>query len=498
MNPTESALFELIKPIIEAEEFRHSMWGISLADLETGEPLLDFNGDKLFIPASTTKLWSCAAALNAFGAEHRFTTPIHLRGDVAADGTLIGDLILHASGDPNLSGRMNSSGHLVFTNSDHTYATFMKGELTGIDPLEGIDDLVQQIADRCTNRIHDILIDDRLFDRTPRERDQTLRSSPVMINDNVIDVIVTPGSTAGMPAELKIQPVTRYLTFDNQVKTVKTGEGSEIQVVCTSTTSYRVEGRIELGQKPILRIAWLLEPAEFAREVIIERLEAKGIEVECSGKPSQPPENLPDAEEYEQLPIIARRVSAAFYDTLKVVLKVSHNTIADVLPSLLATQHGKRTVQEGLHLQWEFLESIGIERGSICFADGSGGSRSDRVTPRGTLRLLRYMATRPDFEDYRLALPNLGVDGTLFNAVGPESPARGKVFAKTGTIGAPNLLDDTSLLVSKALAGYITAASGRKFVVAMFVNQTPVKANSESARIGQVLGTLCEILYQAL
>jgi serine-type D-Ala-D-Ala carboxypeptidase/endopeptidase (penicillin-binding protein 4) len=498
MNPTESALLELIKPVIESEEYRHSFWGISVADLATGEPLLDLNGDKLFVPASTTKLWSCAMALNTFGADYRFTTPVHLRGDVNADGTLIGDLILRASGDPNLSGRMDSSGHLVYTNTDHTYSGFMRGELTGIDPLEGIEDLTQQIADRCTRRVHDVLIDDRLFDRSPRERDATLRSSPVMVNDNLIDIIISPGDTPGKPAKIETKPVTRAVSFDFQVKTVQAGEGNDIQVVCTSPTTYTVKGRIEVGQKPLMQIAWLLEPADFARAVLIECLEKKGIEVERSGQSAQPPENLPDPAEYERLPIIARRVSAPFYDAMKVILKVSHNTHADALPQLVASRYGKRTVQEGLHLQWEFLESIGIEKGTVCFGSGAGGSRSDRVAPRAALRLLRYMATRPDAEDYRLAMPILGVDGTLYNAVKPESPARGKVFAKTGTIGAPNLLDDTNLLVSKALAGYMTAASDRKVVLAMFVNEVPIQSNAETARHGQVLGTLCEILYQAL
>ena len=59
------------------------------------------------------------------------------------------------------------------------------------------------------------------------------------------------------------------------------------------------------------------------------------------------------------------------------------------------------------------------------FADPAiGGDRADYVTPRATVALLRYMATRPDFQVYFEALPVLGVDGTLASSVKADSPAR--------------------------------------------------------------------------
>jgi hypothetical protein len=38
-----------------------------------------------------------------------FTTPLYRRGELTADGTLHGDLILRAVGDPDLSGRTRSA-----------------------------------------------------------------------------------------------------------------------------------------------------------------------------------------------------------------------------------------------------------------------------------------------------------------------------------------------------------------------------------------------------
>jgi len=124
------------------------------------------------------------------------------------------------------------------------------------------------------------------------------------------------------------------------------------------------------------------------------------------------------------------------------------------------------------------------------------------------VQLLRKMAARPDFLAYRAALPVLGVDGTLSKAVDGDSPALGKVFAKTGTLVWPNVMNGTHILNSKALAGYsgdnnaqqddVKNSSAKpndgkqRLVFAMFVNQLQIARSEDRERIGRVLGKLCE------
>src|SRR5260221_14587291 len=92
-----------LKGQVEAQlalpHFKHAHWGLLFVDLESGEKVYELNADKLFAPASTTKLYSVAAALAEFGADHRFVTPVHRRGKLDDGGVLLGDLILVASGD---------------------------------------------------------------------------------------------------------------------------------------------------------------------------------------------------------------------------------------------------------------------------------------------------------------------------------------------------------------------------------------------------------------
>ena len=56
-----------IREVINAPRFQHAHWGILVADRHTGEVIYEHNADKLFKPASTTKLYSVAAALDALG-----------------------------------------------------------------------------------------------------------------------------------------------------------------------------------------------------------------------------------------------------------------------------------------------------------------------------------------------------------------------------------------------------------------------------------------------
>jgi D-alanyl-D-alanine carboxypeptidase len=64
---------------------------------------------------------------------------------------------------------------------------------------------------------------------------------------------------------------------------------------------------------------------------------------------------------------------------------------------------------------------------------------------------------------YSASLPILGIDGSLAE-IGVNSPAKGKVFAKSGTYL------DNNQIKAQTLAGYIDAPSGRKLAYALFVN----------------------------
>ncbi len=487
-----------IGAVIDAPEYKQAHWGVLIVDAKTGKTLYEHEADRLFMPASVTKLYSCAAALVAYGPDHKFETPVYRRGDVR-EGRLRGDLILVAQGDLTLGGRTTAEGTMAFKDHDHIYANFPSGaesEVTDTDPLAGLKALAKQVKDSGIRRVDgDVLIDDRLFARARGSGSGPDLLTPIVVNDNVIDVLVTPAAVAGDPALVKMRPETALIQMDAQVTTVEKGP-IRLTIESNGPNRFSVRGQVPAKSQPLVRIYPVDDPNAFARALFIECLKREGVTVRASLLAS-PEGELPERDGYAKLTRVAVYQSPPFGELIKVTLKVSHNLYASTLPLLVAVKNEKRTLREGMHLQEIRLTDLGVPTKTISFGGGAGGAISDLVTPRATVELLRGMAKRPEYAVYKNALPVLAVDGTLVDVVPASSPAKGKVMAKTGTLVYDDALNDRSLLRSKALAGVMTTASGRELVFAIFVNDVPLPKGVNSSREGKALGKLAETIQQS-
>lgn len=483
--------------VFDEPRFKQAHWGVLVADQATGDVLFEKNADKLFVPASTTKLYSVATALSTLGADYRFHTPIYAVGGIEDGGILRGDLVLVASGDLTMGGRTNESGGISFRDDDHTYASLSESNvLTSEDPLAGIKELARQVQAAGIKSLQgDVLIDDRLFDHATSTGSGPERITPILINDNVIDLVITP-TAPGELASVTWRPKSAAVVLDSQVVTIDSPDRIEIHVRQEAGNRIVVSGEIANKKPPITTVVEVEDPASFARAVLIEELRNQGIRVAASPLVRNDSAKLPSAEKYPSAKKVAELVSPPFSENAKLVLKVSHNLHASTLPLLVAAKHGERTLDQGLRRQHEFLLSAGVDASTISFGGGAGGDRADYTTPRATVQLLRHMAQRADYNVYHEAMPILGVDGTLALSVPMTSPARGKFFAKTGTLLWQNRLQDKMLLTSKALGGYGTTAKDRKVVYAFFVNHVHLDKPADRAEIGKVLGRLCEVVYE--
>src|SRR5260221_8789438 len=197
-------------------EFAHANFGIKFVALDSGKVLYSFNADKMFVPASTTKLLTEGTLLAKLGADYRFHTRIYRTAPLDKKGKLKGDLVLVASGDPNLSNRIRPDGTLAFVDADHSY----NGPAVDGDPLVVIKQLGKDIAARGLRKIEGrILVDASLFPDGPREGGTSVVMSSIMVNDNVIDLIITPAAKPGDAAAFISTPQTSYIKFLNHVTT---------------------------------------------------------------------------------------------------------------------------------------------------------------------------------------------------------------------------------------------------------------------------------------
>src|SRR5436309_5805074 len=217
-----SALAQKIQSIMDRPEFRHAIFGIEFYSLDAGKPIYSINADKLFTPGSTTKLLTEGTALALLGADFRFHTRVFRTGPISADGTLDGDLILVASGDPNLSGRLNADGTLSFENEDHSYDGDPNTRAVPGDPLLVIRRLAQQVTDKQIKKIRGhVIVDATMFREGPRELGTGVVMSPIVVNDNIVDVTIGPAATEGAPVGFRPSPATSYVTFVHRATTGK-------------------------------------------------------------------------------------------------------------------------------------------------------------------------------------------------------------------------------------------------------------------------------------
>src|ERR1700732_3069204 len=220
-SDSSNTLEQRIKKILERPEFSHSRFGLEFITADTGEVVYKLNASQLFVPGSTTKLLSEGAMLEILGADYRFHTKIYRTGPIGKDGTLQGDLILVASGDLDLSNRIQPDGTLSFEDEDHSYGGPDSKGLPG-DPLAVIHDFAKQIAAKGIKRVKGrVLVDASLFPEGYRELGTDVVVSPIVVNDNVVGVVVSPGATENSPVQLKTAPKTAYVNIVNEATTGK-------------------------------------------------------------------------------------------------------------------------------------------------------------------------------------------------------------------------------------------------------------------------------------
>ena len=477
-----------IEAIMHKPQYANASWGLLQLD-STGAVEQSLRADEMFIPGSNAKVFSVSSVWNVLGPDHRFTTPVYALGP-RQGGRLKGDLVLVGVGDLSLGGRTTPSGGIAWTNLDHADANAIPGAtLTPEDPLAGIKDLARQVRAAGITRISgDVVIDDRLFD-APYEPEPT----PVMINDNLIDLVATP-TAPGQPATFTYRPAAASLVVDADVQTVAAGGETAMQISGTAPGRITVTGTIAADAAPLVNVADITDSASFARTVFIEALREAGVRVDAGAKGTNPAKKLPHSTSYPATKQVAAYTSPPYADYAKLILKVSHNLGANLGVCLLAVQIGETDCDAGFGPMSEFLTDAGVDLTQVVLNDGRGGDPADRATPVSLTQILRFWLDRPDFDRFRDALPILGVDGSLAN-VATDSPARGKVFAKTGTLAAGDSLNGRLVLQAKALAGFFQQADGGWAVFDAVVNngggstdiQLVLDANED---VGQVAAQL--------
>jgi len=500
---TGTTLADRIQAIMHRAEFAHSRFGIEFYSLSTGTVIYQHNPSQLMVPGSTTKLLTEGTLLNLLGADYRFDTRVYRTGPVKRNGTLEGDIVVVASGDPNLSARIQPDSTLAYGGEDHTYGG---PDSKGLgDPLLVIRELAAQIVQKRIKAVKGhVLVDATLFPEGSRELGTNVVISPIVVNDNVVDVIAGPGDKEGAPVNLQISPQTAYVRFINQATTGKADTKADLNYTAEKTNpdgtrTVTVTGSLPLG-KPYGMAAYAVpEPSQFAATVLTEALREKGVSIQLA-LPGAAPDFKAVAGNYKAENLLAEHISPPLKEDVKISLKLSQNLHASMGPFLLGAlvAHKQNQIdQAGFDAEHDFLKNAGVDLSAAAQSDGAGGNAF--FTADFMVRYLEFMSKQKQFNDFYTDLPILGRDGTLAK-IQVNSPAAGHVHAKTGTYVVYDALNKDLMVTGKGLAGYVDTASGDRLAFAAYANNVAVGMEDREATqkiVGEALGEIAAAAYDA-
>ena len=436
-----------IDRIVDRAAFAGAFWGIEVRSLKSGKVLYARNAEKNLKPASTLKLVTTAAALDAFGPDMRVRTTVETAARRDGMGRILGDVYLVGRGDPEMG-----------TSAFEEMAEALRG--SGVRRIEG----------RLVGH-------EGLFSGDRRGSDWAwgdlvwrygAEVSALSFNDNAATLIVSPGERAGDPVMVERSPQTAYYRVVSTATTSPAGNGSDLVLERDFGTSViRLGGTLPTGGEPEELGVALEDPARYAATVFAEILEGKGIRV--AGEVATSSDPLPMGAR-----VLAAHDSAPLAEVLKGINKPSQNLHTEILLRLLGARRGAGTVESGQAAVAEFLRRVGVNPQAWSLQDGSGLSRSDLVSPHEMVSLLAAMDRHRYAAAFRDSLPIAGVDGTLEHRM-RRTAAQGRVVAKTGTIRHVNALD-----------GYATTRAGERLAFAIVVNHHTGDPKDAVAAIDQI------------
>ena len=419
---------------------------------EDGRELVAISPDGRFIPASNTKLATTAAAFATLPGLDQPDTAGGASVVLERERGALPDVVIEGFGDGRLSSAADCTANCLAA-------------------------LADAVAAR-TRRVRHVIGDDSYFPDQRWSPGMSWNNIPtwsgtaisaLTLDDNELVLRVTP-SAAGQPPTLEALP---YYRIDNRAQTVAAGTTELAHDRLPFSNVLRLTGTIVAGAEPQRIRLGIDDPARYAAWRLRALLEARGVrvtgEVSARHRPPGPTGAALPGEGLERQ-LLLRLAAPPLAEDLRTINKVSQNLHAELLLRRLA-RHGGGTgaLADGLNLVRTTLTRAGLRRTDYDFADGSGMSTYNRITPRGMVALLRWASTQPWGAAWRATFPIAGIDGTLARRF-RGTALEGRLFAKTGSLNA-----------TSALSGYLLARSGRTLIFSFYANDVPDGASATPA-----------------
>jgi D-alanyl-D-alanine carboxypeptidase/D-alanyl-D-alanine-endopeptidase (penicillin-binding protein 4) len=421
-----------VAQVIAAQRLPLRAISIAIVDPDSGRVILSENPDTPRSPASTIKVLTTIAALDLLGPSFTWHTRASIRGEFK-DGVLDGDLILQGGGDPYMT-------------------------------LERWWSFAHALRARGLKTIHgDIVIDNTAFSLPPEDpgefdgrpnRSYNVVPDALMVNFQSVEFRVVPDAAARR-IDVIASPAPVNLAIENHVRFAAGRCGGAAGRVDFKVASARWDLVVFSGalsphctERSFTRV--LLQPSTYAFGTFVELWRELGGDVTGKLRVEAAPAETEALLSFDSL---------SLGEIVRLTNKFSSNLMAR---HLLLTMGEERagapaTLEKGAAAIFDWSRERGLDLQGMDIDNGSGLSRSTRISALQMANILSVAYHSRFAPEFLASLPLAGVDGTLRSRM-RTTPA-GTVRLKTGH------LDGVS-----GVAGYVTASSGKTYVLVSLVN----------------------------
>lgn len=408
------------------------LWGVRVlplgADGRAEGVLYERNASQLLMPASNMKILTLAAAAERLGWDYRFETIVRSTTRLEADGTIRGDLVVVGSGDPTIARRNGGRETLA------SWAERLR-EL-GVRRIEG------RVLGDATRFPLSGPAAGWEWDDLPYGYAAPV--SALSYNENTVELVIGPGPSVGAAAAVTVAEPAGGIRIRSELRT-SGGEARRLRAVWSPRDdTVTLSGEVPLGYEPFRHYVAVPDPPRYFARAFRRALVERGITV-IGGAASV--ETDPPGPDGPGAAVLIRHSSPPLRDIGVTLMKVSQNLYAELLLRTLGLEV-RGDPAAGADVVEEVLQAWGAGPDAAIVRDGSGLSRHNLTSARTIGLVLTRMFAPAHRDPWVAAMPIAGVDGTLERRM-RESPAEGRVFAKTGSIG-----------YVRALSGYAQTGRG--------------------------------------
>ncbi len=443
------ALTQLPASVLKAMK-RHKLPPKSLSvyvqDVTESVPLLTVNAQVPRNPASVMKLVTTLVALDELGPGYRFRTRVYADGPIDKNGRLKGNLYLKGEGDPALTteafwrlldslrstGLRHISGDLIIDNSYFEINSADRGDFDG-RPYRAYN------VDPQATLIN--------FHAT------TFKLYPDPGNLRVRVVADPPMSTLSITNNLKLtKKRCSYKTRKINLHVVQTGPRPQV----------RFSGTFPQGCRSQEFLRAVAEPTAYVFGVFKSMWERAGGTIRGVGRNGVRPV---DAR------LLLATHSKSLAEIIRTINKYSNNVMARNLLLSLGAKAFKSpgTLEKGRRTITDWMLAHQIEANALAVDNGSGLSRSVRISALSLARTLLVGWESKFMPEFIASLPLSAIDGTLRKRF-KDTDLEGHIHMKTGLLNG-----------ARAIAGYMQNRNGRRLVVVALQNHPGVQNGGGTA-----------------